>query len=123
MNEDIKVAVIGASPNSDRYSYKALEMLAEYSYDAIPVSPHYDEVLGKECLDSLNDAKELLHTVSVYLRPDLQSELIDEIIAKNPKRVIFNPGTENPKVYSRLIEEGIEPVEACTLVMLRTGQF
>jgi len=81
-------------------------------------------VLGKEILD-LKARPEIsdVDTMTLYINPTHQQEWYDYFIKLNPKRVIFNPGTENPELEKQLEEKGIEAVEACTLVMLGTGQY
>lgn len=118
----MKVLVIGASNNPDRYAYKAVEMLLEYKHQPIPFSQKKDDVCG---LKIENEWKmwEEVHTITLYINPKLQENYYDLIIQLNPKRVIFNPGTENKYFQNELNINGIEAIEACTLVMLRTNQF
>ncbi len=118
-----KVAVIGASNNPERYSNKAMKMLAEYGHETYPVAPAIEEVEGRPAVPSPAALKTPVDTVTLYVGPARQGALLDEIVALAPKRVIFNPGTENPEAYARLDAAGIPHLEACTLVLLRTGQF
>ncbi|WP_153110882.1 CoA-binding protein [Propionivibrio limicola] len=117
------VLVIGASNNEERYSNKAMKMLEEYGHTPIPVAPATDSVLGKKAYASAAEVTGKVDTVTLYVGPQRQTGLFEQLIALKPARVIFNPGTENPAEYDRLKAAGIEPIEACTLVMLRTGQF
>ena len=117
------VVVVGASTNEERYSNKAMKMLAEYGHRPIPVAPVGDTILGEKVYASVSEVRERVDTVTLYVGPKRQDGLFDEIIAQKPRRVIFNPGTENPQHYDRLQAAGIEVLEACTLVLLRTGQF
>lgn len=117
------VAVIGASRKPERYSNKAIRMLAEYGHNAIPVAPADTEIEGRKAYPKLADIPETIDTVTMYVGPARQTDLIAEIIALAPRRVIFNPGTENPEAYPRLEAAGIETIEACTLVLLRSHQF
>ncbi len=117
------VAVIGASANEERYSNKAMKMLAEFGHHPIPVAPAAGEILGREVHASVADIAEKVDTVTMYVGPARQEDIIGQIITLKPRRVIFNPGTENPRASEQLRRAGIEVVEACTLVMLRTGQF
>ncbi len=117
------VAVIGASANEDRYSCKAMKMLAEYGHNPIPVAPVAGEILGRKVHVRVADIAERVDTVTMYVGPARQTDIIGQIIALKPRRVIFNPGTENPQACDQLQHAGIEVIEACTLVMLRTGQF
>ncbi len=118
-----RVTVVGASPIEDRYSNKAMKMLAEYGHETVPVAPKYEEIEGKTVYPSLENVPGDVDTVTLYLGVPRQEKVIDQIIDLKPKRVIFNPGTENPGVYDRLKGAGIKVQEACTLVLLRTGQF
>ena len=117
------VVVIGASENEERYSNKAMKMLAEYGHRPIPVAPARQTILDRKVYAHASDVTEQVDTVTMYVGPARQQGLTEQLIALTPKRVIFNPGTENPAVYGQLQAAGIEVIEACTLVMLRTRQF
>ena len=117
------VAVIGASLNEERYSNTAMKTLLEKGHNAIPVSLDGKEVLGQKGYKNLRDVPEKIDTVSVYLSPEKQGTVIEDIKAVSPRRVIFSPGAENSSVYKELEDKGIEVIEACTIVMLNTGQF
>ncbi len=117
------VAVLGASPKEDRYSFKAVRMLKESGHTPIPVHPKghtVDNVPGVSSLDAIEQA---IDTLTVYVNEKISSAEFDRILKLRPRRVIFNPGAENPDLAQKLRDEGIEVVEACTLVMLRTDQF
>ncbi|MDP5239304.1 CoA-binding protein [Uliginosibacterium sp. 31-16] len=118
-----RVVVIGASNNPERYSNKAMKMLAEYGHETLPVAPAVAEIEGRPAVATPADVKGPVDTVTMYVGPARQGELLDAIVALKPKRVIFNPGTENPDAYTRLDAAGIPHLEACTLVLLRTRQF
>ena len=117
------VIVIGASANEERYSNKAMKMLAEHGHNPIPVAPAVDTILGRKTYAKATDVPGKIDTVTMYVGPARQSGIIEQILALKPRRAIFNPGTENPDAYDRLKAAGIEVVEACTLVLLRTGQY
>ena len=117
------VAVLGASPKPERYSNQAIRLLASFDYRPIPVNPAYAEVEGMACFPSLAEIGEPVHTVTLYLGPARSTPLIDEILAANPQRIIMNPGAENEDLAAAASGAGIEVVEGCTLVMLRTGLF
>jgi uncharacterized protein len=117
------VVLLGASNKTDRYSYKVLHMLIDYGYHVIPINPILDDIDGVAVKHSLSEVSQQIHTVTLYLNPSRLEPIIDEIIMLKPKRIIFNPGTESPEAKERMTANGIETVEACTLVMLRTGQF
>lgn len=117
------VAILGASKNKERYSYLAFKMLQEYGHTPVPVSPKFAELEGFKTYASLNDVKEKVDTLTMYVGPDISAKLTEDIVALNPRRVIFNPGSENQALQKQLSEKGIEVEEACTLVLLRTKQF
>ena len=117
------VAVLGASPKPDRYAYQALQLLREHGHRPLPINPAFDEILGEKCYARISDAPGPIDTVTLYLGAARSNPLIDEIIGAKPRRIIMNPGAENSALAARAEEAGIEVVEGCTLVMLRTGQF
>jgi predicted CoA-binding protein len=117
------VAVLGASPKPDRYAYKAFELLREYGHHPLPVNPAFDEILGEKCYPTVSHAPGPIDTVTLYLGEARSTPLIDEIIGAKPRRIIMNPGAENSALAAEAEKAGIEVVEGCTLVMLRTGQF
>ena len=121
--EHSRVAVLGASTNEERYSYKAVEMLKEHGHQPVPVHPKGHEVLGIKALTSLENIDEPVDTLTVYVGPKISSGELDRIVKLGPRRVVFNPGAENAELAQKLRDAGIEVVEACTLVMLRTEQF
>lgn len=117
------VAILGASPKPDRYAYKALELLHEYGHRTVPINPAFEEIRGEKCYPSISEAPGPIDTVTLYLGEARSNPLIDEIISAKPRRIIMNPGAENAALADRAEKAGIEVVEGCTLVMLRTGQF
>lgn len=117
------VIVLGASDKVERYSNKAVKFLTEKGYNVIPVHPRLKVIDNIEVLNSIENITTDIDTVTLYVNPALLDNYIDSILGLNVKRVIFNPGTESETIKLRLEKEGIETVEACTLVMLRTGQF
>jgi predicted CoA-binding protein len=117
------VAVIGASPKPDRYAYRAMQLLAEHGHRAIPINPAFDEILGQKCYRSIAEVPDKIDTVTLYLSEARSTPLIDEIIGARPRRIIMNPGAENDTLAEKARTHGIEVVEDCTLVMLRSGTF
>jgi predicted CoA-binding protein len=117
------VAVVGASPDEERYSNQAMKLLKEKGHTPIPVAPKHDLICDAEVHRSLSDVQCDVHTVSMYVSPARQEAVIDDIIELSPRRVVFNPGAENEAAYDRLRAKDIDVVEACTLVLLRTDQF
>jgi len=117
-----KTLIIGASPNPTRYAYRAAQMLKAKGHHIVNVGIKKGEVAGVE-IEQPGVVHDDIHTITLYIGPPLQDAYVDYILQTNPKRVIFNPGTENPVLEDKLRENAIEPVEACTLVMLATGQY
>ena len=117
------VAVIGASPKPDRYAFRAMQLLAEHGHRAIPINPAFDEILGEKCYRSIADVPDKIDTVTLYLSEARSNPLTGEIIDAKPRRIIMNPGAENDALAEKARESGIEVVEDCTLVMLRSGTF
>ncbi|ORC32727.1 CoA-binding protein [Marispirochaeta aestuarii] len=119
----MQVAILGASRNPERYSYKALNMLRNHGYKVVPVHPTLKEIEGVPVHNSLSEVKEKIHTLTLYVGPRHIGSEIDAIVKLNPGRVIFNPGTESEELKAALDSAGIPYMEACTLVLLSTGQF
>jgi len=119
----MNVAVLGASNKTDRYSYKAVMLLKEKGHAPYPVHPTLLAIEGIPMFASLRQVPVSLDVVTLYLGPDNQARVSEEIIQSRPRRVIFNPGAENPELAERLRAVGIEALNACTLVLLKTGQF
>lgn len=117
-----KTLVIGASDNPGRYSYLALNRLRSHGHPVVAIGRRQsmvaDVAIGTEKKDFPG-----VDTVTLYLSPHLQKEYYDYIISLHPKRIIFNPGTENHELATLAQANGINPMEACTLVLLSTGQF
>ena len=114
--------VLGASPNPERYSYMATVMLLEKGHAIYPYG------IKKGMIQSLSIEQEWpipgsINTLTLYLGPTAQVEYYDQIIALKPQRIIFNPGTENPVLAALAAENGVQTLEACTLVLLKTGQY
>ena len=101
----------------------AVQMLAEHGFTALPVNPAKPSISGIRALASLSDISENVDTITLYVNASISESLLPEILKVKPRRVIFNPGAENQNLAESLRKEGIMVVEACTLVMLRTGQF
>jgi predicted CoA-binding protein len=119
----MKVAVIGASNKPHRYSYQAIKLLTEYGHKIYPVHKRIKEIEGLKVFPSITDISDEIDTVTMYVGKDISDLIGSEIIEKKPKKIIFNPGAENPSLENKAKEEGIKTINACTLAMLRTGQF
>ncbi len=114
--------VIGASPNADRYSYKATDSLQKHQHTVFPIGirngkiNELDIIVGKPALEKID-------TVTLYVGPDNQGPWMDYIFSLKPKRIIFNPGTENPEFEALAKSKNIEALEACTLVLLSIKEY
>ncbi len=122
-NANSNVAVLGASTNEERYSFKAVRMLKEHGHNPIPVHPAGHIVDGITAVKALGDLTETIDTLTIYVNPKISSSEYESILKLKPRRVVFNPGAENGELAEKLKADGYEVVEACTLVMLRTDQF
>jgi uncharacterized protein len=119
-----KTVIIGATPNPSRYAYLAAQMLTNYNHEIVPMGIHKGSVSGKDILDLREKpAIKDVDTVTLYIGPQRQPEWYDYILSLKPKRIIFNPGTENDEFEQMAEEKGVEALEACTLVMLRSLQY
>lgn len=119
----MKVAVLGASPKEDRYANKVMLRLAEKGHEAIGINPALPAIAGFQVVKDLEDLPPDVHTLTMYVGPERSTPLGDAILAGGFRRVVFNPGTENPALESRLSAAGVEVLQACSLVMLSTGQW
>lgn len=117
-----KTLLIGASEKPERYSYKALNALLAHGHELVALANKKGAVGGIQ-FHTEKLAFEGIDTVTLYVNPHLQAEYEDYIISLKPKRVIFNPGTENPAFATQLQQKGIEALEACTLVLLAIGEY
>jgi predicted CoA-binding protein len=119
----MNVAILGASAKKDRYSYRAFLSLKDKGHKVFPVNPVLKDIEGHQVYPSLAALPEPVDTITVYLAPYRSEPLTQDIIDAKPRRVIFNPGAENPGMMEKLEENGIEVVAGCTLVMLSIGNF
>jgi predicted CoA-binding protein len=117
------VAVLGASENPDRISNLACKLLREYRHHVYAVSLHGRSIHGAMGRSSVAEISEPIDTVTMYISAERQAAVIDAVIVAKPGRVIFNPGAECEESEGRLREAGIETLRACTMVLLKTGQF
>lgn len=117
-----KTLVLGASENTERYSNMAVRSLVAHGEPVVAIGNRAGEVEGVPILTG-TPSIEGVSTVTLYLSSKNQQPLYGYILSLHPERVIFNPGTENPDFESMLKESGVEVIEACTLVMLSTGQY
>jgi len=117
-----KTLVLGASLNPERYSYKAIKMLKDKMHEVNALGLKHGEVFGTK-IDVQQKPYEAIDTVTLYLNPKRQEPFYTYIMQLNPKRVIFNPGTENPDFFKLLERQNIAYEIACTLVLLSTNQY
>jgi predicted CoA-binding protein len=117
-----KTLVLGASANPARYSYLAVYRLRGMGHPVVAIGSKKVKVADVE-VETEKKHFENIDTVSLYLSPAHQEEYYDYILSLHPKRIIFNPGAENDTLYDLAKSNGIQPMEACTLVLLSTGQF
>jgi len=118
----LKTLVVGASVNPNRYSYKAVTMLHNFEHEVVALGLRKGEIGDIDIITEIPDVMDI-HTITLYLNPKRQVEMYDDLLKLEPVRIIFNPGTENRELAELANKQGIETVEACTLVMLSTGQY
>lgn len=116
--------VLGASTNPSRYSFLAIQHLRAAEHPVLALGGRtglVEDVSIYTAWEELPDAP--IDTITLYIGPDRQPEHYEQIIRAKPRRIIFNPGTENPALERLAKEKGIQSLQACTLVMLRTNQY
>ena len=118
----MKTLILGATPNSDRYAYKAALSLQNKGHEIVLVGIKHGHINGVNIQNGMPYVKGV-HTITLYVGLQNQVPYYDYILSLKPKRVIFNPGTENSELESLLKQNKIEPVIACTLVMLSVGNY
>jgi len=119
----MNVAVLGASNKPSRYSYMAVERLLQKGHKVFPVHKVIKDVLCLQVFSSLSEIKEPIDTLTMYVNEDASMVMEQEILELKPKRIIFNPGTENFDLADKARAIGIDVVFGCTLVMLSTNSF
>jgi len=122
MKEQKKTLVLGASDNPSRYSYLAVQRLRSHGHPVVAIGRRNTKVADVNITKDKEPIPEI-DTVTLYLNPSRQQEYYDYILSLNPKRIIFNPGTENDDLARMAKEKNIGTIEACTLVLLSTGQY
>jgi len=122
MKESIKTLVLGASTNTGRYSNLATRRLLEEGHQAIPLGRKPGQISGVDILLGKPELKNI-HTVTMYLNPKNQVSMYAYILGLHPKRIIFNPGSENPELEAKAKANGIDVEKACTLVLLSTRMY
>jgi uncharacterized protein len=117
------VAILGASNNPYRYAYKAMLALADHGHKVLLVNPYHDQIDGTQCYQNLAACPGEVDTITVYVRPSILRGLLKDIADTQPRRIILNPGTEDPDINSHFQRVGIKVQNACTLVLLSTNQY
>lgn len=117
-----KTLVIGASANPDRYSYKAVISLLKHQHEvyALGISKG---LIEHTPIHTDKPSNTNFHTITIYIKPEIQEEYYDFILSLKPKRVIFNPGSENDEFAKVLTNQNIEAAYNCTLVLLASNQY
>jgi predicted CoA-binding protein len=118
-----RVVIVGASNNPERYSHRALLLLRKHGHEVVPVHPALAEIEGIPVVADVGRVSGPVDTVTMYVGAAISAGLQEKLIALHPQRVIFNPGAENASLAAALQKAGIACEEACTLVLLKTGQF
>jgi predicted CoA-binding protein len=119
---DKKTLILGATPNQGRYAYAAANRLTKSGHSIVNVGLKSGEVAGVP-IERPEEIHNDIDTITLYVGPQNQPPLYDYILATHPKRIIFNPGTENAELRHMANERGIETEYACTLVMLSIGEY
>ena len=117
-----KTLVIGASENPARYSNLAVQRLNAHQHPVVAIGLKKGSI-GPTVIETDKKPFQDIDTVTLYLNPMRQKEYYDYIVSLNPKRIIFNPGAENDELAAIAEQKNIKPMEACTLVLLSTGQY
>jgi predicted CoA-binding protein len=117
-----KTLILGATTDTSRYAYLAANRLVSHGHSIVNVGIKTGEVAGVSI-----ERPETIHndidTITLYIGPQNQPPLYDYILETHPKRIIFNPGTENSELRKMAEEKGIETEYACTLVLLSVGDY
>ncbi|MDX1629485.1 MAG: CoA-binding protein [Fulvivirga sp.] len=119
-----KTAIIGATPNPSRYAFIAAQLLKEYGHEIVPIGIKRGEVAEHKILN-IREKPQVneIDTLTLYIGPQNQPEWYDYLLSLKPRRIIFNPGTENKEFETLAQQQGIKTTQACTLVMLRVGNY
>jgi predicted CoA-binding protein len=123
MQKNEAVVILGASNKTDRYAYMAQQGLVNRGFRVLPVHPTIKDIDGVPVFAALSDIKEPVNTITLYVGAERSTAAMQEILNLKPKRIIFNPGAENKTLLVEAKKQGIEALDACTLVMLSTNTF
>lgn len=122
MTKNKKTVVLGATSKPEKYAFKAISLLVEKGHSVIAIGQNAGEVAGVKIKTKAIPLKNI-DTITLYLNPGRQRDYYNYIVEAKPKRVVFNPGTENPELYQLLELNGIQVEVACTLVLLTLNQY
>lgn len=117
-----KTLVLGANPDSSRYSYKCVKSLLRHGHEAVPVGKKPGKIEGIEILTGTPQVPDV-HTISLYMSPESQKDYYDYILGLDPSRIIFNPGTYNQELADLAKEKNIKVVNDCALLLLNSDSF
>lgn len=117
----MKTLVLGASTDTARYANRAIKLLRAHNHEVVAVGKDEGNVAGVDIIHDI--PAEQVDTVTMYLNPLRQKLYYDKILSLKPRRIIFNPGAENHELEKLAADNGIATEEACTLVLLNTGQY
>lgn len=119
----MKTLILGASPKPDRYAYRAAENLLSKGHEIVLLGNKKNASALEHPIHTEAKPWTDIDTVTLYLRASRQEQYYDYLLNLAPRRIIFNPGTENPELQRLARQAGIETVEGCTLVMLNIGNY
>lgn len=117
-----KTLVLGASPNPIRFSHKAVKSLVRHGHEVIPIGIREGDIMWQKIIIGKPKYDDI-HTITLYLNPNNQKEYYDYILSLSPKRIIFNPGSENQELIEIAMKNDIEVSIACTLIMLNSNKY
>lgn len=117
-----RTLVLGASPNPIRFSYKAVKSLIRHGYEVVPIGIREGDIMWQKIIVGKPKMTDI-HTITIYLNPENQKEYYDYILELAPKRLIFNPGSENQELIEIAMKNNIEVSIACTLIMLNSNNY
>jgi predicted CoA-binding protein len=118
-----RVVIVGASDKPERYAHQAMRSLLQHGHQVVLVHPRLKTIDGHSVHATLSEISGAVDTVTLYVNASLSTPMLTGLIALHPRRVLFNPGTENPDLAAALNQAQIQTEEACTLVLLATGAF
>jgi len=119
----MNVLIIGASQKEERYSHKAMKLLWEHGHKVLLFHPKLKQILGHKVINSWSEKFPPVDTITVYVNPLVLGKMKEAVANLKPRRMIFNPGTQDEQLLAYFQDKGIQTLQACTLVMLKTDRF